>query len=146
MNLFQIPIIKYPTKEEIMDHEIKYKEETIKVITLWKKDSWKEAKKGSLREKFESLKLILNKLAEIYEKPVNIEFAPEKPSCCYMPVFRLISINSSCSIISSFHELAHHLFGSNEKRACRWSVWLFKKTFNKAFEKLIWQNHLLIKK
>ena len=49
------------------------------------------------------------------------------------------------SIISSLHELGHHLFGSDEFEACRFAVGLFKAAFPKAFEKLHWKGHLLVK-
>ena len=49
------------------------------------------------------------------------------------------------SIISGLHELAHHLYGKSELKACRWSVWLFKICFPQQYKKLKWSNHLLVK-
>lgn len=49
------------------------------------------------------------------------------------------------SIISSLHELGHHLFGSDELEACRYAIGLFKAGFPKSFDKLQWQGHMLVK-
>jgi len=49
------------------------------------------------------------------------------------------------SIISALHELGHHLFGSDELDACRYAIGLFKAGFPRAFEKLQWKGHLLVR-
>lgn len=138
--------MKYPTKEEILEREVKFKEGVILLVEGWKNLNWKEAKKKNPRDKFNSIKTLLDSLAVHYEKPVRVEFTPELQSCCYIPAANTIAINHTCSIISALHEFAHHLFGTSERKACRWSVWLFKKTFTKAFEKLEWNGHMLVKR
>lgn len=50
------------------------------------------------------------------------------------------------SIISTLHELAHHLYGPDELMACTWSTQLFKQCFPSFYKKLTWEKHLLIKK
>jgi len=134
----------YPTKEKILAKPIKHKRGVIQIIKTWK-DDWKTAKDQNPREKFESIKILLTHLAESYNKPVNVEFIPELPSCCYNLKTQTISINGTTSIISALHEMAHHLFGSSELKACRWSIWLFKKTFPIAYSKLIWNQHMLVR-
>jgi len=129
----------YPTKEEILEKEQKFKPETIEIIKTWKKIEWNAEKS------FESLKALAKVLASIYEKPVRVEFVSNYPTCCYQPATQTIIINNSTSIISLLHEFAHHLYGPSELKACRWSVWLFKKTFPKSYAKLKWQGHMLIK-
>jgi len=136
---------KYPTKEKILNKPLKHKREIIEAVKLWKKEYWKEAKTANPREKFETLKLLLDNIAFTYDKPVNVEFIPEITSCCYNPRTQTIAINNTTSIISALHEMAHHLFGASELKACRWSIWLFKKTFPIAYSKLIWNKHMLIK-
>jgi len=129
----------YPTRKQIMKVEQTFKPETIKMIKNWKKIEW------SINKNFESLEILAKVLASIYEKPVKIEYAPDTPSCYYNSVNKTIFINNSTSIISLLHEFAHHLFGHSELKACRWSVWLFKKTFPTSFAKLKWKGHLLCK-
>lgn len=135
----------YPTKEKILASPIKHKREIVKTVKSWKTEEWMDARNMSPREKFEVIKSLLNNISLAYEKPVNVEFVPELPSCCYNPQTLTISINGTVSIISSLHELAHHLFGASELKACRWSIWLFKKTFPKAYAKLVWNQHTLVR-
>jgi len=135
----------YPDKETILAEEQKHKPEIIKAVRQWKRETWKEVKRGTDEEKFNALSGLCHKMAEIYRKPLSVIFSPEAPSCSYSPVNHTISINSSLSIISAMHEFAHHIFGADETKACKWSVWLFKKTFPKAYEQLEWQGHLLVK-
>lgn len=135
----------YPTKEKILNKPIKHRREIINIVKNWKIDEWLEARSSNPREKFEAIKFLLNNIALAYSKQVNVEFVPEILSCCYRPETRTISINHTVSIISALHELAHHLFGASELKACRWSIWLFKKTFPIAYSKLVWKQHLLIR-
>ena len=65
----------------------------------------------------------------------------------YNPRTRTIYHNkNNPSIISSLHELAHHLYGEDELIACKWSINLFRTAFPKSYAKLECENHLLIKK
>lgn len=135
----------YPTKEEIIDKPIKHKKEIINVVKHWKKENWLPARQSNPLEKFAVIKDLLLNIAFAYGKQVNVEFVPELLSCCYNPKTHTISINDPISIISALHELAHHLFGRSELKACRWSIWLFKKTFPKAYAKLVWKEHMLVR-
>lgn len=135
----------YPTQEEIMAEEQLHKPVVLLKTMQWKREIWKRARQGTLMDKFIAISRLIESIAEIYEKPVAIIFVPEAESCYYSPSTKTIAINQSCSIISALHELAHHLFGHSELKACKWSVWLFKKTFPRAFASLIWNRHMLVK-
>lgn len=132
----------YPTKEEIMAEEQKFKPEVLTLIKGWKKDLWHDYK-VSRDMKREALKVLVDKLADIYGKPVAIEFIDEAPTSWYSKKYQRIYIAGEPSIVSTLHEFAHHLFGPNELKACRWSIWLFKKSFPRAFAKLKWKGHML---
>lgn len=77
--------------------------------------------------------------------PVNVEYRPNLDTCAYQGATQTIFINKTLSIISALHELGHHLHGSSELLACSLSVHLFKAAFPKAFAKLEWKGHMLIK-
>jgi hypothetical protein len=132
----------YPTKEEIMTKEQRFKPEVLTLIRGWKKEIWKNYK-GSDETKQQALNILVNKITDIYGKPVDIEFAAGNPAGHYSARQHKIYLIGTPSIITVLHELAHHLFGPSELKACRWSVWLFKRTFPKAFQKLRWQGHML---
>lgn len=127
---------KYPTKEKIMATEVKFKKEVISYIKGWQKDKWSQNKND------ESIYCLLTGLSQIYNKPVCITNEPTDSH--YNSNTGTINLHNT-SIITALHEFAHHLFGASELQACRWSVWLFKKTFPKSFAKLKWQGHMLIK-
>lgn len=135
----------YPTKVEILEVEQKFKPEIIKMVRGWKKVIWQDKRYETLNDRFVKLKYLAIAIGAHYNKPVNIKLIPDRKSCSYHPKTKTIIINQSTSIISFLHEMAHHLFGPDELKACRWSVWLFKKTFPKAFQKLKWKGHMLTK-
>jgi len=139
----------YPTKKEILKKEIKFK---IGVIFLTKnlKKEWIKLKKQKQteKEKIEGKKGLLaayvTTLGMLYDKQVGITF-DEKTKSHYNPKTKMINIQN-LSIITTMHEFAHHILGSSEKKACIWSVWLFKRTFPRSYKKLKWNKHMLIKK
>lgn len=138
----------YPTKEEIMDPPHTHKPDVIRLVKLWKREVWFPLRNQNPtdEQRFEALKALLQRIAvEQYQKEVNVVYVPDAGSCYFQPGTNTIGINKSLSILSSLHELAHFLFGSSELKACRWSVWLFKKTFPKAFSQLEWRGHMLVR-
>ena len=137
----------YPTQEEIMNDPPTHKPAVISLVRDWKKNVWREAKTGEPQARYLALESLVKRLAsEGYQRPVEVAFVADAPSCYYMPTQNRIVINSSLSIISSLHELAHHLFGPSETQACRWSVHLFRKAFPRAFERLEVRGHTLVKR
>jgi hypothetical protein len=135
---------EYPNQEEILNGEINFKSKTVNTIKEWKKTNFKGWKEKQNEDQISLLKELLLQLATVYEKPVEVITDAEKYH--YNPTTKTIGIcHNHPSIISSLHEFAHHILGRNEKKACRWSVQLFKKVFPKAFARLSFQGHLLVK-
>ena len=127
---------KYPTKKEILYEEQRFKPETIKTMKEWKKD-W------LINHDDKSVYRLLTMLSQIYDKPLCITNV--NTNSYYNPATRTINLHNT-SIITALHEFAHHLYGPSEYKACKWSVWLFKKTFKTAYSKLTWSGHTLINK
>jgi hypothetical protein len=144
-NLLRNLLNTYPSKEEILDHEIVHRSEVYRIVRAWK-PTWKKVRHEDAQTRFQALSTLLQQLADLYQKPLTIHYIAEAPTCFYVPEEHLLVLNKSLSILSSLHEFAHHVYGTSEKQACRWSVWLFKKTFPKAYAKLEWQGHMLIRK
>lgn len=133
----------YPTKEQILETPHKHKVEVIQVVKAWKREFY-NGRWGNMgaEEKLAALNELANAITPHYEaEPVEVlpytggsgEYGDSK---IYL---------SKPSIVTTLHELAHHMFGPDELKACRWSVWLFIKTFPKAYEKLVWQGHMLVR-
>jgi hypothetical protein len=135
----------YPTKTDIMMVEQKFKPEVLAMVKDWKKAVWQDKDHMELQNRFIKLKVLAIGLSVVYNRPVNVKLEPDRKTCSYNKLSKTIIMNQSTSIISLLHEMAHHLFGPSELKACRWSVWLFKKTFPKAFQKLKWKGHMLTK-
>lgn len=135
----------YPTKEEILAKETKHKKQVILAVKKWKSEHWLKVDKSNQQAVFQALKKLIKELSKIYKKKVDIIYNKSLDSLCYIPSERTIVLNENLSIITALHEFAHHIFGSDETKACCWSVHLFQKTFPKAFEQLIWDGHMLIK-
>lgn len=137
----------YPTPDEIMSDPPTHKPSVIAFLKQWKRSTWRAAKEsGSEMIKYEALATMIRGIAEIYRRPVEVGYNSELGSACYVPMQHKVVLNKRLSIITALHELAHHLFGTSETKACRWSVHLFKKTFPRAFSRLEWRGHLLVKR
>ena len=134
----------YPTKERIMERLPPIKEEVLTYMKFWK-ELWIINKKHSNEYKLNTLTEMLHNLADIYKKPINVQYSPESSTAYYECITKTIHITKSLSIISALHEFAHHIFGKSELQACRWSVSVYSKTFPKSFEKLKWEGHMLVK-
>jgi len=137
----------YPTQAEIMERPPTHKPEVIAFFKQWKRSTWKEARAaGTEGARYSALTILVQGIAEIYRRPVEVGINTELASACYVPMQNKIVFNSRLSVITALHELSHHLFGTSEKKACRWSVHLFKKVFPRAFAQLEWQGHMLVKR
>lgn len=138
----------YPTKEEILA-KISYK---IKPIHLWLTQTWKDTRGfrdwKNLDKEDKTTTLIhlvdlLNLSVPRKERAITIK----GKTYCYTPKTKTITLDrNNPSILSTLHEYGHHLLGPNELEACAWSISLFKECFPKAFQKLEWKGHMLVKK
>jgi len=133
----------YPTPETILAKEHLFKPELLRLVREWKREFFPGWKDKAPLARFEALEVLIHRMADFYGKPVYTK--PCGSGDCYFPGERTIYIQGK-SIITALHEFAHHIFGASETKACRWSVWLFKKVFPKSFEKLHFVGHMLVQK
>lgn len=122
----------------------------INALTYWKSayfngGAWKET---GASDRVEYLKRLLNELnternGVPYRWIGGTEYTYAPAHDGYASVITVDEEHPS--IISALHELGHHLFGSDELEACRYSIGVFKAAFPKAFEKLAWNGHMLVK-
>ena len=139
----------YPTKKEILAVRVRHNQKIIDTVREWKKKEWlptTRKKNTSNIDKLEAITKLLKELAVITDKPTIIRYKPKMKSCGYLPSEKTIYLNEHPSILSALHEFAHRTQGKDELTACRWSIWLFKRIFPKAFKELKWDGHRLIKK
>ncbi len=134
---------KYPTKKEILSPKIDFKDETIECLKKWK-PIWIKNRNKNTKIKIETIGLLIINLTKIYEKTITIRYDPSTKSSYYNSKKETIVLNKP-SILTALHEFAHHIKGPSEKKACRWSVQLFKIVFYKSYKQLNWKGHMLIK-
>ena len=133
----------YPTKEKILEKRPNIKEYDIQTALDWKNiclslGSWKKASK---EEKIENLKTLIIVISGNHNLSIHIELSDEY---AYEAALNTIYLDkNNPSILSSLHELGHHLYGHSELKACRWSIWLFKECFPGLYKQLKWEGHML---
>ena len=136
----------YPTKKQILAQLPTIKESTLKIVLAWKDGLWSQLKTKEEPDKLEALQALLLTLAASYDKPLIGVHVTNRDSSHYKPEKKTIHLKNPQSIISALHELAHHLYGSSELKACKWSIALFKRTFPISYSQLEWQGHMLVRK
>lgn len=133
----------YPTKKQILKRpRPKFPPGLLSVITFWKRFFYKNWNKETVDNKFALLTTLAVLICDFYQKN-PVEIIQGRPTR-YIAKDNYIILTEP-SIISLLHELAHHLFGKSELQACRWSVWLYQLRFRKDYQKLVWQEHMLVK-
>jgi hypothetical protein len=132
----------YPTKKEILKYKIPKKKESLLTMRIWKKDNIKNWKNKTSQEKIRELNKLINNLNKINQGK-NLRIS-ETDEYCYNTKEKMIFHDTyHPSIVSSLHELAHHLYGPSELIACAWSIQHFLDIFPKQYKKLQWKGHLL---
>ena len=128
----------YPTQEEIWAERPAIG--AVKPIILkWKKKWWKGW--GSLSRNYQLSRLYCL-IHDVDEMGILVCHGR---LYCYNPQSKTIMLDdSNPSVISTLHELGHHLYGRSELEACRFSCWLFKECFPKDFKQLKPKGHMLI--
>jgi len=133
----------YPTPDQIIANKIPIEPEIITMTKNWKEYTWKNAKINTQHKPFALQSLCLMIIA--YKKTKGKVKYISEAEYSYNPTTQTIILNKQNSIISTLHELAHHLYGPNEYNACRWSIQLFKLTFPRAYSLLKFRGHMLVK-
>lgn len=132
----KLPSWKYPSSEEILNNPINHKKEVLQTIYEWKLSNRK------LNNEIALINLI-NALSKIYNVQVNLKFNAKWAH--FNQETNTIHLANK-SILTALHEFAHKVYGSSEFKACRWSAWLFIKSFPERMRKMEWKGHLLIAK
>lgn len=132
----------YPTKEEIQsagDHRL-LSNEVFEVFSNWKKEVWIRRLDDQT-----AIDALFSHLDAIYLKHPVVIFRPDSSlSSNFNPRTNTITMNGKPSIITALHEYAHAL-GEDEFGACVYSFQLFSAVFPKAYAKLKWCGHMLVK-
>jgi hypothetical protein len=150
---------KYPNFKEILRKKNKFSKKEIATIIVWKSIWFKNWKRKSKKQQIQGLRELILNFCEALElsNPDIIEgteYYYQAEECIDGDgnqdvewIDPIISIDKKHpSIISTLHEIEHHINGDSELKACRWSTQLFKNYFTKDYNNLKWKGHMLVKK
>lgn len=137
---------KYPTKEEILDNLYEINDITFKAVRKWKRSyfngKWKTTDEIT---KFHCLQELIGMICESINTEMPI-LSMHQGGWCYDPNNKTIYGEiGRPSIISTLHELGHHIFGASELQACSFSTSIFITCFPQSYKNLIWDGHMLKK-
>jgi hypothetical protein len=134
----------YPTKEEILNSLYVPTTAELQAVSRWTTTYYKGWMNLTESQKFFRLKTLLSELCIAHG--VDVPRYQVGWFWGYFPDSKLISAEvGKPSIISLLHETGHHIFGHSELTACTYSVGIFKQCFPKAYDKLVWKGHLLVR-
>lgn len=133
----------YPTVAEALAHTRHIDERTIDAVKIWKSLFWKGWNKQEPAWQFAGLLWLVTAVCRVEGVcPIDIDIGKD-----YLYVPReetpLIIFGATPSVISTLHEIGHHLFGKSELEACAFSLQLFKEVFPKDFAKLHADGHMM---
>lgn len=141
---------RYPTKEEILkEPRPLFRKPLFNILSGWKDEFYEGWREKEDKDRFYGLQVLVERICrEVYNvEPPEVlrhEFDTSYvlPARGYRNGIIFICVPS---ILSTLHELGHHLFGKSEYHACRFSVWLYQLRFPNAMKELVWKDHLLVK-
>lgn len=137
----------YPTKEEILTPEMVFAPELVTIMLKWKNVFWKNSKEDDAAKRA-ALGDLIHLLNAYYGKETQLVFMSLGRTVNSSDYYNITTDTihmKDASIISFLHEYGHANTGRSELAACRYSVQLFKLIFPIAYEKLIWDGHMLRK-
>ena len=148
----------YPrTVAEVLRPNKTYKPGVISAVKKFKRaKTWKEVEGSPFAEsefddindyRFACMKTLIRELAEIYEINVPVLQMLEitngdSGSSSYHPASHTITMRGRLSVVTLLHEFGHAR-GFGEKKACIFSINLFKRVFPKQYERLLPVGHTL---
>lgn len=135
----------YPESVRSILSDVVYRPETIRALKEFKrKNPWR----GTMEQRFEKLKWLNKKLAEIYNirmpdlrmEDITGGFSGRSS---YTPALHRIVARGKLSVVTYLHEFRHAM-GKGEKEATKWSVNLFRQIFPEQYARLGHRRHTLV--
>ena len=130
---------QYPaTVVEILDDQMTFSNDLVQVV-----EEFAESKpwQGSTKSRQEKFRLLNRSMAEACRiEPPKLIFGKidgrSTGGSRYTPRVHRIVIVGKLSVVTFLHEFAHAL-GHDERKACRWSINLFRKRFARQYSLLL---------
>lgn len=140
--------MNYPQHaSDVLEPRVRFKPGAIQAIRAFQvSHPWR----GSLEERMQKMRSLLENLNRVYNRSTKLEFADVDDnvfsgSSAYSGFSDTIILSGRLSAITFLHEYAHAL-GKREKGAVRWSLNLFREVFPKSFSKLHEVGHVMVRR
>ena len=135
----------YPsTVAEVLDQRMKFRPAALLAISAFAQTKpWR----GTVDERMVKFRELNTKLAAAYGIVVpQLVFGQldgsDSGRSHYIPALHAIVLRGRLSVVTFLHEFAHAR-GMNERRACRWSINLFRRCFPRSWSKVCFDDHLV---
>ena len=131
---------------DVLDDEIRYPPGVVEAVESFAAMNPWQGSINSRKMKFQQLNRDLARACNI-DKPTlcfGQLHGGSSGSSFYRPSDHRIVINGKLSVVTFLHEFAHAL-GFDERKACKWSINLFRKCFPRQYSRLIHVGHTLIR-
>lgn len=136
----------YPrTVAECLDPHRKYKPAVLRAVRAFASS---KPFTGTIAERQEKFKALNTALAAAYgvTEPCLIfqtDESQDSGSSCFVPASKTIFLRGRLSAVTMLHETGHALFGKSERKACRWSLNLFRRCFPRSWARLRFEGHVV---
>jgi len=135
----------YPSSvAELLDDRMKFKPAALRAVkALARSRPWR----SNIEDRKEKFRSLNRALAAAYELPEpQLVFGKlnggDSGRSCYIPPMNVIIISGTLSVVTFLHEWGH-VRGMNERKACRWSVNLFRRVFPKSWARVTCDGHMV---
>ena len=140
-----MPSRDYPNDvDEVLDPPLRFKAATIHAVRAFAKSKPWRGTLEERQEKFRSLNQALS-IAYTVQCPQLVfrgNGEGDSGRSCYIPMVDVIVMSGRLSVVTFLHEWGHRLSGASERKACRWSLNLFRKCFPKSWSRLRFDQHM----
>lgn len=133
----------YPTADQIQARmeTMEAPSDLLHALTYWRVQYGPVYRTGDAQTRHRCLLTLAASMA-----PTGAFIAPGvAPGYTYAHDTKTLYLGPRPSIISTLHEVAHAHLGASELDVCALSVLLFKTVYPRAYRKLVWQGHMLVK-
>ena len=130
----------YPaTVAEVLDDTMAFKPAALRAVRAFARAKpWR----GSDEERSAKFRRLHAALGRVYGVRPRLTFGRDLLAC-YIPTQDRINL-PAVSVVTYLHEFAHAR-GMDERRACRWSLNLFRKCFPRSFARCRHVGHMLVR-
>ena len=131
---------------EVLDDDIQYPPAVTDAVKGFAETNPWKGSQNSRRKKFQQVNRDLARACSIEEPTLNFGLldGSSSGSSFYSPSDHRIVLTGKLSVVTFLHEFAHAL-GHDERKACRWSINLFRKCFPRQYSRLIHVGHTLVR-